>query len=241
MNRTLRKTARGAAAARVAPLVLLALAAACRHEEPIPPPPPADQVFLSEEEILRQRAEKDRLFREDPDSPIPPAERASFVGLDYFPYNPEMRFLVRLERFADPEPFTILTTTGRPRPAQKVGVFRFTWRGIEATLTAYQLRDSGEEGFRQLFVPFMDETTGRETYGAGRYIDLPLDGHVDGWYGLDFNLAYHPLCAYGRTDYVCPRTPEENRLPFPVRAGERGRAHQPLPVDRAEERAEPSG
>lgn len=223
-------------AARLAvglPLLAAVLAGACRREAPIPPPPPADEVFLSEEEILRQRAEKDALFRSDPDSPIPPAERAAFAGLEYYPYNPELRFIVRLERFADPEPFVIVTTTGRPRPAQKVGVFRFQWRGIEARLFAYQLRDSGEQGFAQLFVPFMDETTGRETYAAGRYLDLPVDGVGGGWYGLDFNLAYHPLCAYGRTDYVCPRTPEENRLPFPVRAGEKGRAHQPLPVERA--------
>ena len=69
----------------------------------------------------------------------------------------------------------------------------------------------------------MDETTGVETYGAGRYLSFPFAPQGDGWYGLDFNLAYHPLCAYGRTDYVCPRTPEENRLGFPVRAGEKGR------------------
>jgi hypothetical protein len=71
-----------------------------------------------------------------------------------------------------------------------------------------------------LFLPFLDATSGTETYGAGRYVDLAPG--LDGWYVLDFNLAYHPLCAYGRTDYRCPKTPEENRLPFAVRAGERG-------------------
>ncbi len=219
--------------APVALALLLVGGTSCRREEPIPPPPRAEQVFLSEEQILRQRAEKDEMFRNDPDSPIPPEQRASFVGLDYYPYNPEMRFLVRLERFPEPEPFVIVTTTGKERPAQKVGVFRFSWRGVPARLTAYQLRDSGEQAFRQFFIPFMDETTGRETYVAGRYIDLPVDADVNGWYGLDFNLAYHPFCAYGRTDYVCPRTPKENRLPFPVRAGERGQAHQPMPVERS--------
>ncbi|MBI3751459.1 MAG: DUF1684 domain-containing protein [Chloroflexi bacterium] len=64
----------------------------------------------------------------------------------------------------------------------------------------------------------MDATTGTESYGAGRYLDL--EPEADGSYALDFNLAYHPLCVYD-PKYSCPLTPAENRLPIRIEAGER--------------------
>jgi uncharacterized protein (DUF1684 family) len=74
-----------------------------------------------------------------------------------------------------------------------------------------------------VFVPFLDLTSGTETYGAGRYLDLDPDPE-DGTYVLDFNLAYHPSCVYDPR-FSCPITPAENRLPLRVEAGER------LPAD----------
>ena len=82
-------------------------------------------------------------------------------------------------------------------------------------LTAYTLDGGGSES---LFVPFLDATSGRETYGAGRYLDLEPED--DGTYALDFNLAYHPYCVYAES-YSCPLTPAENRLPIRIEAGER--------------------
>jgi uncharacterized protein (DUF1684 family) len=72
-------------------------------------------------------------------------------------------------------------------------------------------------------VPFLDATSGAETYGAGRYLDLDPD-EADGSYVLDFNLAYHPSCVYD-PKYSCPLTPAENRLGARIEAGER------LPLD----------
>ena len=69
-----------------------------------------------------------------------------------------------------------------------------------------------------VFVPFLDATSGRETYGAGRYLDLEPED--DGTYSLDFNLAYHPSCVYD-IRFSCPLTPAENRLPERIEAGER--------------------
>ena len=67
-------------------------------------------------------------------------------------------------------------------------------------------------------MPFLDATSGTETYGAGRYLDIyPED---DGTYALDFNLAYHPSCVYD-PKFSCPLTPAENRLPDRIEAGER--------------------
>jgi uncharacterized protein (DUF1684 family) len=84
------------------------------------------------------------------------------------------------------------------------------------------LLDARETGTAaDLFVPFMDATTGKETYPAGRYVNLEEAG--PGRYILDFNLAFNPSCAYGAPErFQCPRTPAENRLLVPIRAGERG-------------------
>jgi uncharacterized protein (DUF1684 family) len=77
-------------------------------------------------------------------------------------------------------------------------------------------------------VPFRDGTSGKETYGAGRYLldtiksaDFGSDAAA-GTVVLDFNYAYHPSCAYDPR-WVCPLAPPENRLTLPIRAGEQSR------------------
>jgi uncharacterized protein (DUF1684 family) len=78
----------------------------------------------------------------------------------------------------------------------------------------------------RLFIPFRDGTCGKETYGAGRYLDLEPAEHLtdEGKWIVDFNEAYNPWCAYSE-DYACPFVPPENRLRVPVRAGERNYEH----------------
>lgn len=204
-------------------LALAALAAlACGGGVPAEEPPPADLAFASPEAVQQGRAEKDRVFRTDPDSPLAEELRASFTALEYYPYDPALRFAAKLRRYPDPPPIRIITTTGKERPAVKAGYLEFTFEGKKHRLQVYSLRDRDipPSEWNNLFLPFLDATSGQETYGAGRYLDL--EARPDDWYVIDFNQAYHPLCAYGRTIYRCPRTPEENRLPFPVRAGEKG-------------------
>jgi uncharacterized protein (DUF1684 family) len=81
-------------------------------------------------------------------------------------------------------------------------------------------KSSAEKG--QLFIPFRDATSGRETYGAGRYLDLDpaWNRTAGGKWILDFNRAYNPWCAYTEA-YTCPVVPKENWLSVPVRAGEK--------------------
>ena len=95
-------------------------------------------------------------------------------------------------------------------------VIRFELGGEPRRLTAYVI-DGGRDG-ESVFVPFLDATSGHETYGAGRYLDI--EPEEDGTYALDFNLAYHPSCVYSPY-YSCPITPAENRLPDRIEAGER--------------------
>ena len=176
------------------------------------------RVLTYEEALAEFRADKDAFFQSNPHSPVPEGERAAFAGLPYYAIDPDWRFEdIDLEPYTGDEPsdFQIPTSDGQLRPAHRAGVLRFDRNGDRHGLTAYTF-DGGDE--QSLFVPFLDATSGRETYGAGRYLDLEPED--DGTYSLDFNLAYHPSCVYDPR-YSCPLTPAENRLPMRIEAGER--------------------
>jgi uncharacterized protein (DUF1684 family) len=169
------------------------------------------------------RLDKDEFFKTDPRSPLPESERAAFTGLPYYPVDEGLAFEDRvLEPYTGDEPsnFQIPTSDGQLRPAHRAGVLRFELDGEPRQLTAYTF--DGGDG-ESLFVPFLDQTSGTETYGAGRYLDL--EPEADGTYALDFNLAYHPSCVYD-AKFSCPLTPAENRLPLRIEAGERLAADQ---------------
>jgi uncharacterized protein (DUF1684 family) len=168
--------------------------------------------------VAAYRAEKDEFFRTSDGSPIPEGERETFQGLPYFPVDEGLRFEgLTLEPYEGGEPvmFQIPTSDNRLRDAERAGVFRFEREGATHSLTGYRFAGGGSES---VFVPFVDLTSGTESYGAGRYMDLYPEH--DGTYALDFNLAYHPSCVYD-PKYSCPLTPAENRLPIRIQAGER--------------------
>jgi hypothetical protein len=161
--------------------------------------------------LAHQRAEKDAFFKSHPQSPLTREQKKTFTGLNYFPENLALRLEVTIEKIVPPEDLRLNTSTGEVRVYQRYGRFTFTVDGQPATLTIY----STEHGF---FLPFVDSLIGKETYGAGRYLDPePLDEDV---FLVDFNLAYNPYCAYNE-NYSCPLTPFENRLKVPIRAGEK--------------------
>jgi uncharacterized protein (DUF1684 family) len=177
------------------------------------------QHHVSYEDAVQQyRADKDEAFRTSGGSPIPAAERAAFAGLPYYDIDPNLVVddLV-LEPYTGSEPthFQIPTSDGKLRPAERAGAFRFDLGGTPLSLTAYRMAGADDGS---LFVPFADATSGTETYGAGRYLDLEPED--DGSWVLDFNLAYHPSCVYDPR-FSCPLTPAENRLPVRIEAGER--------------------
>ena len=170
------------------------------------------------DQIVSARREKDRLFREGNDSPLPPERRASFAGLSYFAIDESYRVPASFAA-APADARTIVkmpTSTGQMRDMVRVGQLTFTLKGQTLHLSAFMEAD--EPQVDRLFVPFSDLTTGRETYAGGRYLDL--NRTPSGFYDLDFNRAYHPYCLYNPT-YDCPIPPRENRLSLPVRAGER--------------------
>ena len=174
-----------------------------------------------EERLLEARGEKDRLFREDPETPLLARDVEDFEGLDYWPPDPGYHLAGPIHFYGQPERFTIVTTGGEFRPCERVGWLSFVLQGQVWDLQVYRLLDLEPGESEALFLPFADATSGHETYPAGRYLDLaPTES---GRYVLDFNRAYNPSCAYGAPErFACPVTPEANRLPLRIEAGERG-------------------
>jgi len=171
------------------------------------------------------RAERERLFREHPQSPVPAAERAGFAGLRWFPPDPSFRVEARFE---PGDGALIEIDTGGEDGViryRRGGRLRFTLLGMECTLPVLVLVGYGSG----LFVPFRDGTSGAETYGGGRYlVDTAKDtdaGCLEVRPGspdvlIDFNYAYHPSCVYS-SRWACPLAPPEAALPLRVPAGER--------------------
>lgn len=169
-----------------------------------------------DEEIAAWRAEKDRFMRVAPESPVPEPERASFPPLPYYPTNAEYRVPASLKIAPASDVIEMPTSTGQRRKMRRIGALEFTVKGEFLKLTAFA--DASDTALLRLFVPFSDRTNGTETYPGGRYLDL--DRTATGLYDLDFNRAYNPFCHFNPS-YDCPVPPRENRLPIPIRAGEK--------------------
>jgi hypothetical protein len=166
------------------------------------------------------RATRDDLFRSHPQTPLSPDMRASFTGLDYFPYSPAWRVIGALDRQVERETFTLELPADGVMRYTRVARIRFMARGQPAELSAFWIEGYGGG----LFVPFRDGTSGATTYGGGRYLYDTIKGADLGAGAerivLDFNYAYNPSCAYS-DEWVCPLSPPENRLLFAVEAGEK--------------------
>ncbi|GHF52531.1 hypothetical protein HNQ07_003182 [Deinococcus metalli] len=168
-----------------------------------------------DEAVLDFRRRKDEHFA----AGRGPVRPETFTGLTYYPPDEAWAFRVPLHPAPDGgAPFTLDTNTGQPRTMSALGTVTLPLPGGERTLTVYA--PLGEERPQRVFIPFRDATSGEETYGAGRYLDAPLADDGELWVDVDFNMAYHPYCAYG-DGWTCPLPPASNRLPDAVRAGER--------------------
>jgi uncharacterized protein (DUF1684 family) len=171
---------------------------------------------MSEKEIKSEleefRAEKDEFFKTDRQSPLTREQKREFHGLNYFPENPDLRFEAELEVFPEQQKIAMQTSTGDSAEYTRYARFHFVVDGQTVALTVYTDEEGG------YFLPFADSQAGKETYGAGRYLEP--DPLPNGRIYVDFNLAYNPYCAYNE-NWSCPLTPFENRLKVPIRAGEK--------------------
>lgn len=181
--------------------------------------------WQAELEALREAASHYYRHQFDYHGHLPPD---GWDGPRYYPPTDDWRLSARLDRDVPGagQAVKLATSTGQLRDMAVAGQLVFEAGGGEQRLTAFLSRNA--HGYEELFVPFRDETSGNETYGAGRYVEVPYEPDLDE-FELDFNFAYNPSCAYSPA-YDCPYPPPGNRLAIAVTAGEKlpfegGHAH----------------
>ncbi|WP_189359972.1 DUF1684 domain-containing protein [Algibacter mikhailovii] len=157
-------------------------------------------------------------FKDVTESPLKKKDRKTFEGLDFFQFDSLFVVKARFIRTPNEKPFKMKTTTDRLPEYLKYGELVFQLKGKQFKLNIYQNQSlvdvEGSEDY--LFLPFLDETNGVESYGGGRYIDakIPRNDTMI----IDFNKAYNPYCAYN-DKYSCPLVPRENYLKVRIEAG----------------------
>ena len=162
--------------------------------------------------------EMNEFFKDASISPLKEKDLKNFKGLDFFAFDSSYVVNAALTRTPDEKSFKMKTTTDRLPEYIKYGIVTFDLFGKSYSLNIYKnLEGINKEGYRDyLFLPFLDDTNGFESYGGGRYIDLDVteeDNLV-----IDFNSAYNPYCVYDEK-YSCPIVPRENYLPLEINAG----------------------
>jgi uncharacterized protein (DUF1684 family) len=156
------------------------------------------------------RGERVGLRVKDAEAPT----RRHFRGLDWFPYDPAQRVVAKFVPYRPAKRQAMLDVTGAATEEVCPGALVFTLAGQELRLDALEDREAGD-----LFLLFRDATSGKATYGSGRYLHTPLPDSA-GNVVLDFNFAYNPPCAF--TGFAtCQLPPRQNWLPVEIRAGEK--------------------
>ena len=148
----------------------------------------------------------------DPDS----QRLKEFKTLDRFEANAKFALTAKILKFETPEHLDLITERQRFKKQYRYAKLKFEIDGTELELTAYKHALEGD-GSNVLFIPFTDKTTGKHSYGGGRYmiVDEPQEGNE---VPIDFNLVINPLCSYASI-YNCIVPTRENKLPIAILAG----------------------
>ena len=162
--------------------------------------------------------EMNEFFKDASISPLKEKDLKNFKGLDFFAFDSSYVVNADLTRTPEEKSFKMKTTTDRLPEYIKYGIVTFDLFNKSYSLNIYRNLDIiNNEGYQDyLFLPFLDDTNGFESYGGGRYIDLDIpkgDNLV-----IDFNSAYNPYCVYDEK-YSCPIVPRDNYLSIKINAG----------------------
>lgn len=170
----------------------------------------ADEEFAAQ--MKEQREEKEIFFRTSPESPI--ENKANFKGLTYFAPDQNFRVLANLTPYEGEEKeMKVAYTDSTTDTYERLYFADFTINGVAQRLLL--LKNEGT-----ISVLFRDQTSGLQSYGGGRYIDIALDDVKGNTLIIDFNKSYSPYCAYS-PGYACPLPPAENTLTVAIEAGEK--------------------
>jgi uncharacterized protein (DUF1684 family) len=174
--------------------------------------PSAKHVDETGADVAKIRKDKDENFTSAEESPI--KNKAQFKGLKYYPFNKDYIINFVLEKAEKAKTVELKMTDGTTEKLILFGNIKGEIGGFTVSLILYQHEDGN------FFLPFKDKTAPTETYGGGRFLDLPLTNVKNNLLRVDFNLAYNPYCAYNE-EFACPIPPAENTLPIRIEAGEK--------------------
>ena len=176
--------------------------------------PKVDETYRRQ--IAADRMKENDEFLNPVTSPLDSAELLSFKGLRYFPVDEAYKVMAKIERFNNQDTFALPHSHERTKTYRKFGKLLFSLKGQNHELIILESAHKKPGYEKYVLVCFKDETSGKTTYGAGRYIDLiiPEKDEIE----VDFNKAYNPYCAYSER-FTCPIPPKENTLNIAVEAG----------------------
>ena len=166
------------------------------------------------QKVIRYRDSMDAVFYSGSNGVLPKDAISTDGKLNYFSPSESYRVQAQFEPIIDGEVFLMKTNTDRLPEYRKYGKLSFTIQNQNLVLTLYQNLEQPE----YLFCPFKDKTNGKQSYGAGRFLDFEEKDLVS--MVLDFNYAYNPYCAYN-SNFSCPLPPLENHLEIAIMAGEK--------------------
>ena len=168
--------------------------------------------------ILNERAEKDSSFQYDQFSPFKRDTSVTFKPLKYYDPDPEFIFKSKLFLYDKQDTVTVLGTKGETRYVILLGYVELKKDDKVHRVNIYKAFSRTGEVYYSIW--FTDKTTGKETYGVGRYLDFELNPDLNFIYTIDFNKAYNPYCAY-TAEFTCPIPREEDYIDMAIEAGEK--------------------
>ena len=171
------------------------------------------------DDVKKWQEELNAEYKDKFKSPLSVDEREKFKGHSFYAIGDMYNVKAKLEIRKDNVLISFKTSTEKVLQNKLYGVLYFKLNDKNYQLNVYQSPDLMKvPGFEDyLFLPFTDLTTGYETYGGGRYIDLKIPTNKDEIM-INFNKAYNPYCAYSK-NYSCPKVPAENDLSVKIIAG----------------------
>lgn len=173
-----------------------------------------EDIYL--ETIEKERERQFKYLRFNVDSPLTEEQKKELRTLEFYPIDPSYKIRAKMVPVEDKKMLEIPMSDGSVEKYLKHSYAEFELKGQKVKLLLLQAAKESDK--RNFFLAFADATSGTETYGGGRYLNLRQDGKNS--VTIDFNLAYNPYCAYN-PEYACPLPPKENILDFPLMAGEK--------------------
>jgi len=170
------------------------------------------------DELVKERKEKDYSFQFDSASPFNRDTSIVYQPLKYYEPNPDFIFKSKFHTYDVQDTVVIFGTKGEQRPAILVGSLDLNYDDEIYKVNVY--KSFGKTGEEYYSIWFTDMTTGKTTYGVGRYLDFELNDDPEFIYTIDFNKAYNPYCAYSHL-FTCPIPREEDYIDLEIEAGEK--------------------